>query len=88
MLSYDYDADKGWHDLKIVLYGPIEISPAAQGVHYGQSVFEGLKAYKRDGEVALFRPEENFKRLNNSLARLEIASSRRSRIVRGAKTIS
>lgn len=47
MLSYDYDADKGWHDLKIVPYGPIEISPAAQGVHYGQSVFEGLKAYKK-----------------------------------------
>lgn len=51
MLSYDYDADKGWHDLKIVPYGPIEISPAAQGVHYGQSVFEGLKAYKRDGKL-------------------------------------
>ncbi len=50
MLSYDYDAEKGWHDLQIP-YGPIEISPAAQGVHYGQSVFEGLKAYKKDGEI-------------------------------------
>ncbi len=74
--------------IEIVPYGPIEISPAAQGVHYGQSVFEGLKAYKRDGEVALFRPEENFKRLNNEVSTIRNASSRRSRIVRGAKTIS
>ncbi len=41
------------------LYGPIEeISPAAQGVHYGQSVFEGLKAYKEMGKLAFFRPEK------------------------------
>lgn len=72
MLSYDYDADQGWHDLKIVPYGPIEISPASQGIHYGQVVFEGLKAYKHNGEVVLFRPDQNFKRINNSLARLEM----------------
>ncbi|HFJ5039239.1 branched-chain amino acid aminotransferase [Staphylococcus aureus] len=87
MLSYDYDADKGWHDLKIVPYGPIEISPAAQGVHYGQSVFEGLKAYKRDGEVALFRPEENFKRLNNSLARLEMPQVDEAELLEGLKQL-
>ena len=44
MLSFDYDIDQGWHDLQIVPYGPIEISPAAQVLHYGQAVFEGLKA--------------------------------------------
>ena len=43
MLSFDYDVDKGWHDLKIVPYAPFEVSPAAQGLHYGQAVFEGLK---------------------------------------------
>ena len=65
MLSVDYDADQGWHDMKIVPYAPFEISPAAQGLHYGQAVFEGLKAYKHNGEVVLFRPDQNFKRINN-----------------------
>lgn len=55
MLSLDYDADKGWHDMKIVPYAPLEVSPAAQGLHYGQAVFEGLKAYKHNDEVVLFR---------------------------------
>lgn len=41
MLSYDYDIDKGWHDLKIVPYAPLEVSPAAQGLHYGQAVLKG-----------------------------------------------
>ena len=43
MLSLDYDADKGWHDMKIVPYAPFEISPAAQGLHYGQRYLKGLK---------------------------------------------
>lgn len=38
MLSFEYSIDKGWHDLKIIPYGPIELSPAAQCIHYGQSV--------------------------------------------------
>ena len=41
-------------------------------VYYGQAVFEGLKAYKHNGEVVLFRPDQNFKRINDSLARLEM----------------
>ena len=76
MLSVDYDADQGWHDMKIVPYAPFEISPAAQGLHYGQAVFEGLKAYKHNGEVVLFRPDQNFKRINDSLARLEMPKVR------------
>ena len=43
MLSVDYDADQGWHDMKIVPYAPFEISPAAQGLHYGQAVLKALK---------------------------------------------
>ena len=42
--------------IKIIPYAPFEISPAAQSLHYGQAVFEGLKAYKHNGEVVLFRP--------------------------------
>ncbi|MGK8295208.1 branched-chain amino acid aminotransferase [Staphylococcus arlettae] len=87
MLSYDYDLDKGWHNLQIVPYGPIEISPAAQAIHYGQAVFEGLKAYKHNGEVVLFRPDENFKRINHSLARLEMPQVDEETVLEGLKQL-
>ena len=57
MFLMDYSAGKGWHDARIVPYGPISLSPAASVLHYGTEVFEGLKAYRRpDGGVQLFRP--------------------------------
>ena len=71
MFLMDYSADKGWHDARVVPYGPITMSPAASVLHYGTEVFEGLKAYRRpDGEVQLFRPWENIARLNRSCERL------------------
>ncbi len=71
MFLMDYDEGIGWHDPRIVPYGPIEIDPAAACLHYAQEVFEGLKAYRAaDGRILLFRPWENFKRLNNSNERL------------------
>ncbi|MDE5855271.1 MAG: branched-chain amino acid aminotransferase [Ruminococcus sp.] len=73
MLIMPYDKGQGWHDPEIRPYGNIELSPAAMCLHYGQTVFEGLKAYRTaDGKVQLFRPEENFKRLNVSNERLVI----------------
>ena len=73
MFIMDYTTGKGWHDARIVPYGNIEFSPAAMCLHYGQEVFEGLKAYRTaDDEIQLFRPEENFKRLNLSNERLVI----------------
>lgn len=87
MLSFEYSIDKGWHDLKIIPYGPIEISPAAQCIHYGQSVFEGLKAYKHDDEVVLFRPEENFKRINMSLSRLKMPEVDEALLLEGLKQL-
>jgi branched-chain amino acid aminotransferase len=73
MFIMDYTTGKGWHDARIVPYGDLSLSPAALCLHYGQEVFEGLKAYRReDGEIQLFRPEENFKRLNSSNERLVI----------------
>ena len=73
MLVMPYDEGQGWHDPVIMPYGDITLSPAAMCLHYGQTVFEGLKAYRRaDGGVQLFRPEENFKRLNRSNERLVI----------------
>ena len=73
MFVMNYDTGEGWHDARIVPYGEISLSPAAMCLHYGQEVFEGLKAYRTaEGKVQLFRPEENFKRLNNSNKRMVI----------------
>jgi branched-chain amino acid aminotransferase len=71
MFTMNYTEERGWHDPKIVPYEPISLDPAAMVFHYGQTVFEGLKAYVTDDdEVLLFRPEENMKRLNRSNERL------------------
>src|SRR5690625_5007797 len=71
MFVMDYIEGKGWHDPKIIPYQHLELNPAAIIFHYGQSVFEGLKAYVTPkGEVQLFRPEKNFARLNDSNNRL------------------
>ncbi|MEG1790592.1 MAG: branched-chain amino acid aminotransferase [Oscillospiraceae bacterium] len=71
MFLMDYDEGQGWHDPRIVPYGPIELMPCANVLHYAQEIFEGLKAYRTaSGKVQLFRPTENIARMNNSAARL------------------
>ncbi|HLR64637.1 MAG TPA: branched-chain amino acid aminotransferase [Pseudogracilibacillus sp.] len=71
MFSMDYIEGQGWINPRIEPYAPIQMDPSATILHYGQTVFEGLKAYKTDdGEVQLFRPERNFARLNNSNRRM------------------
>ncbi|CAM3736198.1 branched-chain amino acid aminotransferase [Alkalicoccus chagannorensis] len=73
MFTMQYTSEKGWIQPEIKPYAPVEIDPAAMVFHYSQSVFEGLKAYKDpEGNVVLFRPDENFKRLNRSNKRLSI----------------
>ena len=73
MFAMNYDTGMGWHDARIIPYGEISLSPAAMCLHYGQEIFEGLKAYRRaDGGIQLFRPDENYKRLNNSARRMVI----------------
>jgi len=70
MFIMDYSDEKGWYDPKIVPYSPLSLDPSTTVLHYGQGVFEGLKAYKtKDGRVLLFRPDENVKRLNRSCDR-------------------
>lgn len=65
--------DGKWQDLVIEPFAPISLSPAAKIFHYGQSIFEGMKAYKdTDGNTLLFRPLDNCKRLNKSAERLVI----------------
>jgi branched-chain amino acid aminotransferase len=71
MFMMDYTHDRGWHDPRIVPYQPLTLDPSATIFHYGQTVFEGLKAYLSEKEeVFLFRPEENMKRLNRSCERM------------------
>ena len=71
MVEIDYDAEQGWHDARVVPYGPIALDPAAAVLHYAQEIFEGLKAYRlNDGGIALFRPEANAARFNASARRL------------------
>lgn len=71
MFQMQYDPDHGWHDAKIVPFHNLELHPATSFIHYGASIFEGLKAYRRDdGKIFLFRPDMNFKRMNASARRL------------------
>lgn len=71
MFLMNYSPESGWHDARIVPFGNFEFSPALITLHYGQAVFEGMKAYKTvDGGVQLFRAEQNIARLNNSNRRM------------------
>ena len=71
MFCMDYHPEKGWHGPRIEPYGPFQLDPSTMFFHYGQGVFEGLKAYHTDtGGVQLFRPQDNFKRMNRSCQRI------------------
>ncbi|HHY09314.1 MAG TPA: branched-chain amino acid aminotransferase [Firmicutes bacterium] len=71
MFVMDYKEGQGWHDPRIIPYGPLQIEPSALVFHYAQAVFEGMKAFMApDGRALLFRPEQNMKRLNRSNERM------------------
>ncbi len=71
MFIMNYTEGKGWHDARIVPYEPIVLDPAAMVFHYGQEMFEGLKAYKtEDGRTLLFRPDKNIERANRTNERI------------------
>ncbi|PLR88038.1 branched-chain amino acid aminotransferase [Bacillus halotolerans] len=73
MFVMDYEEEKGWHRPRLTPYAPIMLDPSSSVFHYGQAVFEGLKAYRtEDGRVLLFRPEQNIKRLNKSCQRMSM----------------
>lgn len=88
MLVMDYDEGIGWHDMRIEPYGPVVLDPAAACLHYAQETFEGLKAYHgEDGGVYLFRPDENFRRLNSSDARVCIPELDEELCIEGLKKL-
>ena len=71
MFMMDYESARGWINPRIEPYGDIRLDPAAMSLHYGQEMFEGLKAYYgKDGGIYLFRAIENFKRINVSAPRI------------------
>lgn len=72
MFIMDYSEKEGWHDARIVPFGYIPIHPASTVLHYGAEIFEGMKAYKTEDGYQMFRPIENFKRMNNSAERLAL----------------
>ncbi len=67
MFKLDYTTEKGWYNPRIQPYGPIQMDPSTTVLHYSQAVFEGMKAFKTtSGDIQLFRPMDNFRRLNRS----------------------
>lgn len=71
MVTVEWDAERGWHDAAVGPYRPFSLDPAAMVLHYGQAIFEGLKAYRQpDGSIASFRPTANAARFRSSARRL------------------
>jgi branched-chain amino acid aminotransferase len=71
MVTIRWTKDRGWHDAQVGAREPITLDPAAAVLHYGQEIFEGLKAYTRsDGSIALFRPDQNARRFQASAVRM------------------
>jgi branched-chain amino acid aminotransferase len=70
MFLADYDNGE-WSNLRVLPYGPIPMSPAISALHYGQAIFEGMKAYRQsNGKISVFRPEKNWERFNKSAYRM------------------
>lgn len=71
MITIEWTEDKGWHDARVRPYGPLAMDPATTVFHYGQAIFEGIKAYRQpDGTIATFRPHENARRMARSAERM------------------
>ncbi|MEZ2120894.1 MULTISPECIES: branched-chain amino acid aminotransferase [unclassified Corynebacterium] len=71
MVTIEWTAEKGWHDARVRPYGPLSLDPSTSVLHYGQAIFEGLKAYRHaDGSIRSFRPHANAERLQQSAARM------------------
>ena len=71
MFQVDFDVKRGWHDARIIPYGPMSLDPSCCAIHYGQSMFEGMKAFRQaNGKVVLFRPDFHLRRMTEGAPRL------------------
>jgi branched-chain amino acid aminotransferase len=88
MFVMDYAEGKGWHDARIEPYGPFLMDPANIVLHYGQAIFEGMKAYRTvDGKITVFRPRSYLSRLNRSAERLCIPAIDVEFVLKGLKKL-
>jgi len=88
MFVMRFSEGKGWHDAKIQPYQDFSIDPSAMVLHYGQAIFEGLKAYRgADGRIALFRPTSNLERMNRSATRMCMANFDNDQVMTALKEL-
>jgi branched-chain amino acid aminotransferase len=88
LFRLDWDEGKGWHSARVVPYGPIPVDPAASALHYGQAVFEGMKAFPaRGGGIALFRGRAHAARLARSARRLAMPPPPEDLFLEGVRTL-
>lgn len=87
MFVMDYTVEQGWHNAQIVPYGPIPMDPASMVLHYAQETFEGLKAYRNQDQILIFRPEMNAKRMIASNERLCMAEVSEEMFVEAVEAI-
>lgn len=88
MFNMDYTPDQGWHNPRIEPYAAFSLDPATMVLHYGQGIFEGLKAYRTaEGNIQLFRPRDNIKRLNYSARKMCIPEIDEALVLEGLKKL-
>ena len=88
MFVADFQEEKGWYDPRVEPYGPFPLDPATAVLHYGQSLFEGLKAFRgADGKIRLFRPQKHVERLNRTATRMTIPQLEPELILRSWTTL-
>ncbi len=88
MFVAKYHKGRGWYDARITPYGPISIDPGASVFHYGQALFEGMKAFRQnDGRIVFFRPEFNHTRLTEGAARMCLEAPPKELFMEGMKEL-
>jgi len=88
MFNMDYSTDQGWYNPRIEPYASFSLDPATMVLHYGQGIFEGLKAYRTaSGNIQLFRPKDNIKRLNYSARKMCIPEIDEALVLDGLKQL-
>jgi len=88
MFNMDYDPENKWHNARIDPYSPIQMDPSTMVLHYGQAIFEGMKAYRtQSGDIQLFRPKDNFSRMNRSAKALCIPPIDEDLVLDGLKQL-
>lgn len=88
MFLMKWDRENGWHDAEICPYKNFSMDPAAMVYHYGQAIFEGLKAYKgEDDQIFMFRPEDNLERMNSSALRMCMPRIPVEKVLQGIKAL-